>query len=287
MNISNKNINKKKQPQPQGQSSAAPAAIKAKTIKLGVDVHLDLFVVTRIIDGSTPQPAQRFKPEEFLPWCVKQLTQAEKVFTCYEAGPFGYTLHRRLEKMGITNYVVRPRDWDEYGQNVKTDKRDATALADCLDRYSNGNQRAFCVVRVPTEAEEQQRSLSRQRESFQKEKQRLAAQGRSHALYYGQHIQGEWWQSDLWEKLARQLPPIVVNLLEPLRRLIASITLELTARTREVEAAAPAALPVGLGKLTSQILDREVADWDRFQNRRQVASYTGLCPREDTSSDGR
>ena len=39
--------------------------------------------------------------------------------------------------------------------------------------------------------------------------------------------------------------------------------------------------------MTSQILEREVADWGRFQNRRQVASYTGLCPREDSSSDRR
>jgi len=287
MKTSNKKTNSKKQTQPQRQSAAAPATAKAKTIKLGIDVHLDLFVVTRIIDGSTPQPAQRFKPVEFMLWCAKQLTQAEKVFTCYEAGPFGYTLHRKLERMGLTNYVVRPRDWDEYGQKVKTDKRDATALADCLDRYVNGNQRAFCVVRVPTEAEEQKRSLSRQRETFQKEKQRLAAQGRSHALYYGHHIEGQWWQKEVWENLAPQLPPIVVNLLEPLRRLIETITLELTARTREMEAAAGAVLPIGLGKLTSQILDREMADWDRFQNRRQVASYTGLCPSEDTSSDRR
>jgi transposase len=54
-----------------------------------------------------------------------------------------------------------------------------------------------------------------------------------------------------------------------------------------VEAAAPAALPVGLGKLTSEILEREVADGERFKNRRQVASYTGLCPREDSSSQRR
>jgi len=52
-------------------------------------------------------------------------------------------------------------------------------------------------------------------------------------------------------------------------------------------AAAPAGLPVGLGQMTSEILEREVADWNRFQNRRQVASYTGLCPREDTSSQRR
>jgi transposase len=236
----NKNTTDKKRSVTQAPVLPEVAETKAKTIKLGVDVHLRQFVVTRIIDGGSPQPAQRFKPEEFLLWCAKQLQQAEEVYTCYEAGPFGYTLHRKLETMGITNYVVRPRDWDEYGQKVKTDKRDAAALADCLDRYVSGNHGALCVVRVPSQAEEQKRSLSRQREGLQKEKQRLAA-----------------------------------------------LESELTARTREVEAAAPAALPVGLGKLTSQILDREVADWNRFQNRRQVSSYTGLCPREDTSSDRR
>ena len=140
---------------------------RIQQLKIGVDWHVDHFRVVRMCDGQSPQPAQRFKGAEFLLWCAKQLTLAEKVFTCYEAGPFGYTLHRQLEKMGITNYVVRPRYWDEYGQKVITDKRDATALADCLDRYVNGNQRAFCVVRVPTEAQEQERSLSRQRESFQ------------------------------------------------------------------------------------------------------------------------
>jgi transposase len=287
---SKKKISKKQTP-PQSQPAIAavpePAPRKVKTIKLGVDVHLGIYVVVRIIDGGTPQPAQRFTPAEFLVWCAKQLTLAEQVFTCYEAGPFGYILHRRLKEMGITNYVIRPRDWDEYGKKVKTDKRDALAMALCLDRYVSGNREAFCVVRVPTEAEEQKRSVSRQRESLQQEKQRLAAQGRSHALYYGGHLQGEWWREAAWKKTSQKLPAIVVNLLEPLRRLLAVVEAELKVRTQELEAAAPEALPVGLGELTSQILEREVADWSRFQNRRQVASYTGLCPREDTSSDRR
>jgi transposase len=260
---------------------------KAKTIKLGIDVHLDRFVVVRILDGGTPQPPQRFKPVEFLLWAAKQLTLAETVFTCYEAGPFGYSLHRKLEKMGVTNYVVRPRDWDEYRKKVKTDKRDAQQLALHLDRYVGGNRDSFCVVRVPTPEQEQERSVSRQRESFQREKQRLAAQGRSHALYYGEHIQGEWWEEKVWETSARQLPPIVVNLLEPLRRLIAVMEAELKLRTLEVERDAAPQLPVGLGKLTSEILEREVSDWNRFKNRRQVGSYTGLCPSEDSSSDRR
>jgi transposase len=287
----NKNTNSKKQSPPQLPPSAGgstePAPKKARTIKLGVDVHLDLYVVVRVIDGGTPQPPQRFKPQAFLLWCAKQLTLAEKVFTCYEAGPFGYSLHRRLEKMGVTHYVIRPRDWDEYSQKVKTDKRDALAMALCLDRYVGGNRAAFCVVRVPTEVEEQQRSLSRQRQSLLQEKQRLAAQGRSHALYYGGHLQGEWWREADWQRTRPELPAIVVNLLEPLRRLLAAVEAELKARTQELVAAAPAGLPVGLGPMTSQILEREVVDWDRFQNRRQVASYTGLCPREDTSSQRR
>ena len=266
---------------------SAERIVKAKTLKLGIDVHLDRYVVVRILDGGTPQPPQRFGPAEFMLWAAKQLTLAEQVFTCYEAGPFGYSLHRKLEKMGITNHVVRPRDWDEYGKKVKTDKRDAQQLALHLDRYVNGNREAFCVVRVPSPEQEQERSLSRQRESFQRERQRLAAQGRSHALYYGEHLQGEWWQGAVWKASAAQLPPIVVNLLEPLRRLIAALEVELKTRTQEVEAAAPEQLPVGLGKPTSEILEREVADWNRFKNRRQVGSYTGLCPREDSSSDRR
>src|SRR2546430_122971 len=197
MNNTNKSkLNKESNPP---QANAEAGTPKAKTLKLGIDVHLDRYVVVRLIDGGTPQPPQRFGPPEFLLWVAKQLTLAEKVFTCYEAGPFGYSLHRKLEKMGATNYVVRPRDWDEYGKKVKTDKRDAQQLALHLDRYVNGNHDAFCVVRVPSAEQEQERSISRQRERFQREKQRLSAQGRSHALYYGEHIQGAWRQVEAWK----------------------------------------------------------------------------------------
>ena len=62
----NKNTNSKKQIQPQPQpapavpASGPPSPGKAGTIKLGVDVHLDVYVVVRVIDGNTPQPPQRF-----------------------------------------------------------------------------------------------------------------------------------------------------------------------------------------------------------------------------------
>ena len=256
-----------------------------QVIKLGIDVHLDRYVVVRQLDGGAPQPPQRFSPAQFLEWAKKQRALAKQVYSCYEAGPFGYQLHRQLKDLGITNYVVRPRDWDEYGKKVKTDKRDAKAMVLHLDRYVGGNEEAFCVVRVPTEAQEQARSRSRQRESLQKEKQRLAAQGRSHALYYGAHLEGAWWTGGLWKEMV--VPPIVRELLEPLRRLIQALEQELKTLTQALTAAAPAELPKGLGKLTYEVLEREVADWNRFDNRRQVASYTGMCPREDSSAQRR
>lgn len=265
--------------------SAESGARAHRVIKLGIDVHLDRYVVVRQIDGGAPQPPQRFSPVQFLEWAKKQTELADLVYSCYEAGPFGYSLHRKLTGWKITNYVVRPRDWDEYGKKVKTDQRDAKQLVLSLDRYVAGNREAFCVVRVPSEAEEQARSKSRQRESLQKEKQRLAAQGRSDALYYGTRLEGEWWTPALWQELV--LPPIVVELLEPLRRLIEALEQELKAQTQAISATAPEELPIGLGKLTYEILEREICDWDRFQNRRQVASYTGMCPREDTSDQRR
>jgi transposase len=277
--------------QPEAKADALPAGAaqaqpkRYRLIKLGIDVHADRYVVVRQIEGGAPQPAQRFSAEQFVGWAKKQTALAEKLYTCYEAGPFGYSLHRRLTALGVTNYVVRARDWDEYGQKVKTDKRDARELVLNLDRCVSGNDKAFCVVRVPSEAEEQARSRSRQREALQREKQRLAAQGRSHGLYYGARVQGQWWVEEAWQELV--VPPIVLELLEPLRRLILAVEQELQAQTKTITAAAPQELPAGLGKLTYEILEREVGNWDRFQNRRQVGSYTGMCPREDTSDQRR
>ena len=83
------------------------------------------------------------------------------------------------------------------------------------------------------------------------------------------------------------VPPIVLELLEPLRRLIQALEQELKTLTEALTDATPEELPMGLGKLTYEVLEREVGDWHRFHNRRQVASYTGMCPREDSSAQRR
>lgn len=263
------------------------ASARAEVILLGIDVHAEKQVVVRQIDGQTPQPAQSFSREKLLEWVARQIKRARKVYTCYEAGPFGYGLHRELAALGAENLVVRPRNWDDYGKKVKTDKRDARALTEALDRYVRGNRRALGIVRVPTEEEEQRRSLGRQRDALSREVQRLAAMGRSNALYYGRRLQGQWWKPRVWKELAEDLEEIVRKLLEPLRRLILEIEKELGAATREIEAAAAPERPKGLGALSLELIEREVADWERFSNRRQIASYTGLCPTEDSSGGHR
>jgi len=55
-----------------------------RVIKLGIDVHLDRYVVVRQIDGGAPQPPQRFSPGQFLEWAKKQTALAQQVYSCYE-----------------------------------------------------------------------------------------------------------------------------------------------------------------------------------------------------------
>jgi transposase len=260
------------------QPTTTQGAPKAKCIKLGIDVHADSYRVVRQLDHATPQPAQKFKPKDFLAWARKQLDLAETVHSCYEAGPLGYGLHRALEALGIHNVVIRPQNWDELGRGVKTDKTDALALTQRLDRYVAGNRHALAVIRVPTPEQELARAQSRQREQLLAHRLRLEAQGRSFLLYHGVRVKGRWWQDRHWDLLQNQLAEPLLKLLTVIRDLALTVQAQVDAATLGLEQAATPQ-PRGVGALTSQVLEREILDWHRFQNRRQVASLTGMCPR--------
>jgi|SRR5262245_16553251 len=253
------------------------ASKKLQTLKLGLDIHADSIVVVRILEHSGPQPAQKFTPMKFLPWVKSQLALADAVHSCYEAGPFGYGLHRELIKLGVQNVVVQPVCLDERRTGVNHDKSDARELCLRLDRYVAGNDKALARVRVPTPEEEQKRIHSRQREQLKRQVQRLAAQGRGLLLSQGYRLRGDWWEAERWEKFKVKLPAWLVERLEVFRRVLATLSTELEGATAALEAAAPQVLPRGLGGLTYEVVEREIGDWNRFANRRQVGSYTGLC----------
>jgi len=153
-------------------------------IKLAMDVHAASIAVVRMTDGAKPQPPQTFKPADFLAWVQKQQSQAKEVISCYEAGPTGFWLHRKLTACGVRNYVVCPTRLDERHHGVANDRTDALELATWLDRYVAGNDRVLAVVRVPTETEEQKRAHKRQRQQLREQRLSLAAQGRSLMLLH-------------------------------------------------------------------------------------------------------
>ena len=258
-------------------AGAEQAAGEIQTIKLGLDVHADLIVVVRMLDHSTPQPPQRFTPQKFLAWIPSQLKIARAVHSCYEAGPFGYGLHRKLTELGVQNLVVQPVCLDERHKGVNNDQTDALELCQRLDRYVAGNQRALATVRVPTPEEEQRRIHSRQREQLKREVKRMAAQGRSLLLSQGFREKGRWWHGPRWAKLSQTLPAWLVQRLEIFVRLLEAIEEQEIRLRAQIAAAAPKGVPKGMGAFTLQAVEREVGNWDRFKNRRQVGSYTGLC----------
>ena len=258
------------------------------TIKLGLDVHAEQVTVCRQDGGQVPKPAQRKSWPELRRW-VEELAQAgHRIHSCYEAGPCGYGLHRQLTALGVTNHVVVPRRWDEEGKRVKTDARDALELCQRLDRYVAGNTKAFSVVRVPTPEQEQRRALGRQRGTLLRERQRCVLRG--HGLMLAQGIQAppQWWEPKRWALLQAELPEWLRAAVQTWQQQAEGLEEELRCWTVRVEATAAAqARPKGVGALTAGLLALEILDWGRFRNRRQVASYTGLCPSEASSGQAR
>ncbi|MGB0415137.1 MAG: IS110 family transposase [Coraliomargarita sp.] len=260
---------------------------KADVIKLGIDVHKSEYVVVQQIDEQAPKAPQKFTPDAFVKYIVKLKSSSARLVSCYEAGCFGYVLHRRLEAMGIENLVVRPRNWDEYGNRVKTDARDAKELSSHLDRYLAGNTSALAVVRVPTETEERSRSLSRQRDVLAKEVKRLQSVGVGNARYYGIELSQSWWKPRTFKALKEELAEFLLELLQPLQSVLVGINEQLKAMTEREELKSKRIIPIGLGALSASILDEEFCDYTRFKNRKQVASFTGLCPAESSSGGSR
>jgi len=254
-------------------------------IKLGIDVHQDFYVVVEQVGGSNPKPAQRFQKEAFVHWAAKLKSQGSEVHAVYEACGFGFGLQRNLTALGIHCYVVCPQKLDEQNRRVKTDGLDAKALCLKLDRFVQGNRDALARVRVPTEKEEQLRALHRQREQLVKVRKQLETQGRSLMVNHGIEPVKSWWKRSNFGAL--HVPEWMKELLRNSQPILLALQHKIGALTIQLQGAAAPNQPRGLGLMTSVIIDREIGDWRRFNNRRQVGSYTGLCPGEYSSGNTR
>jgi transposase len=254
-------------------------------IKLGIDVHQEFYVVVMQQGGANPKPPQRFCKQAFLCWASKLRAQGREVHAVYEACGFGFTLQRQLSALGIHCYVVCPQKLDERNKRVKTDNLDAKALCLKLDRFVQGNKDALATVRVPTEQEERSRAIHRQREQLVKARKQLEAQGRSLLINHGIEPVTSWWKRGNFARL--QVPCWMKELLGNSQAILLALQQKINALTVQLQNAAPAKQPRGLGAMSSVIIDREIGNWNRFNNRRQIASYTGLCPGEYSSGNTR
>ena len=256
-------------------------------IKIGLDVHARVYVAVAQFDQLLPKPARRFCPLEFVPWVEQLLGRGHQVHVVYEACGFGFSLYRQLIALGASCYVIAPRKLDEQYTRVKTDPRDATTLCQRLSRYLDGNTGELAVIRVPTEEEEQARHVSRQREQLVHLRQKLEAQGRSLLINHALPAPAHWWKNQTWSRLSKFLPGWIILRLGVHRPALLTLQQQVDSLSAELEAAAPAEVPVGVGKLTTVVITREICSWERFKNRRAISSYTGLCPGEHTSGNKR
>jgi transposase len=287
-------------------------------IKLGVDTHAGQYTLARMIDQAGIQPPQRLSPEAFIGFLKEQLKLAAAVVMVYEAGPYGYALQRQASELGVRCLVCAPERMSR-GRRRVNDKIDAKELCSRLDRHLAGNSAALRLVRVPSVEQELARRAGRERNMYRKERQRWISRGRSLLHLLGIARPGRWWELDRRQQLLKriqdehgqQVMEQVRSELDRHLEMVQTMQIKLEQRTKELihpakpkvqqqsksaklsvsdpqaqKEAAPVKMRIkGIGPLSEQLLEREIMDWSRFANRRQVASYTGLCPGEDSSGD--
>jgi len=269
------------------QATTAAAKAKPRVIKLGLDLHARQVTACRQLDDSTPKPAQKWEPWKLLDQVEAWVKAGLNVYSCYEAGACGYWFHRELLKRGAVNFVVAPRPLEhQHRRRQKTDRLDARALLHNLESYLRGNHQAMSVVAVPSPELEQQRSVVRHREQLMRDRRRAEARGRALALSQGILAPVGWWRPAAWEQFRPQLPEWLSGQLAYWQAQALAIDGAEGQVRRQLEQRVTRELPLGVGALSWMTLQLELRGWERFQNRRQIGSYTGLCPAIH-SSNGR
>jgi transposase len=215
-----------------------------------------------------------------------------------EAGLDGFWIHRVLQGEGIESYIVDPASiaTSRRRRRAKTDKIDGEALVRALLAYKRGEPRVCAMVRAPTPEEEDQRRLSRERQTLTAE--RVQHVNRIKGLLFAQGITGyEPLRRDRRQRLeelttgdGRPVPPHLkaqirreLDRLELLLEQIKVVEAErdaLLMMSRAAETAPPAALLLGLKGIGADIAAILWSEglFRMFSNRRQVAAYAGLAP---------
>jgi transposase len=212
----------------------------------------------------------------------------------YEVGYFGFRLHDRLEAHGIPCLVTPPSLVpQEYGNRVKTDRRDSSKLAHLLAKGM------LKRVWVPSEEERYHRQVIRRRRQLVQDRVRTQSRIKAELSFYGIHLEeprGRWtqiyfeslrsirfgnrWMQESFNRLLEQYEFLSVQIDKQTQLLR---ELSETARYRErVEILQ--SIP-GIGMISAMEVLLELQDVSRFRRAEQLAAYVGLTPSQYSSAD--
>ncbi len=211
---------------------------------------------------------------------------------CYEAGPFGYGIWRQLQGLGHDCVVVAPSLIPRKpGARVKTDRRDALALA-ALDRMG-----ALTPVWVPDADHEAMRDLVRARAAAVRALRRARQQLSGFLLRHGVVRQGKNWTvaHRRWLSTIGFDHPASQIVLQDYIHAVEDAEARRDRLTGQIEelldgwSMAPVVKALqamrGIALIVAVTLVAELGDLTRFDNPRQLMAYLGLVPSEHSSGE--
>ena len=208
----------------------------------------------------------------------------------YEAGCLGYTLYHQLTNAGIKCVILAPTTMlSTKGKRIKTDKRDARLIAQCLC-YGG-----YHPVYIPTKEDDTVKEYIRMRDDHKQILKSLKQQINAFVLRHGYQYSGTKWtiKHIIWlSKL--DLDPMYR---ETLNEYMASYEEqeskierydkrieEIAAEERYQENARKLGCLLGISTHTALSLVVETGDFKRFAKGNIYAAYLGLAPGEHSSS---
>jgi len=266
---------------------------EGSTIFIGLDIHRRQWHAT-VRDSYQ----ERFSGSIEGNWAslesiLSRFSGAE-IRVAYESGFSGFWLHDALQSYGAECLVVPPSLLPmEYGNHVKTDKRDSRKLAYLL---SKGMLRQ---VWVPDEELRYHRQVFRRRRQLVQDRVRVQSRIKSELYYYGFPFEfrpGRWtgvffkrlkqirfsdrWQAASFSQLLDQYASLEGQIAFQTRLLT-----ELS-RTEEYchQVALLCSMP-GIGLISAMEVLLELGDMRRFHRSDQLAAYVGLTPSQYSSGD--